>query len=91
MQKYAKPRALIIGSTGRIGGRLIVNLERESSVQVVRTSHKQSRVDLWHQQGKDSVLLDLDRPEGFAAALQGVDRLFLSTGYTVAMLQQSKT
>jgi NAD(P)H dehydrogenase (quinone) len=43
------------------------------------------------QQGRDAVLLDLDNPTTFAAALHGVDRVFLLTGYTVAMLAQSKT
>jgi NAD(P)H dehydrogenase (quinone) len=37
------------------------------------------------------VFLDLDRPETFREALTGVDRLFLATGYTVAMVHQSKT
>jgi NAD(P)H dehydrogenase (quinone) len=37
------------------------------------------------------VLLDLDQPETFRDALFGIDRVFLSTGYTVAMLHQSKT
>jgi len=35
--------------------------------------------------------LDLDSPATFAAALCGVDRVFLLTGYSVAMLAQSKT
>jgi uncharacterized protein YbjT (DUF2867 family) len=32
-----------------------------------------------------------DRPETFPEALTGVDRLFLTTGYTVAMVHQIKT
>jgi hypothetical protein len=36
------------------------------------------------------VLLDLDKIETFAPALQGIDRLFMATGYTVDMLRQSK-
>jgi hypothetical protein len=44
------------------------------------------------QEGRDALLLDLDQPNTFAAALRGVDhRVFLLTGYTVAMLVQSKT
>ena len=37
------------------------------------------------------MLVDLDRPETFREALTEVDRLFLATGYTVAMVHQSKT
>ena len=42
-------------------------------------------------EGKEAVHLDLDDPSTFALALAGVDRVFLLTGYTVAMLTQSKT
>jgi NAD(P)H dehydrogenase (quinone) len=86
-----KPRALIVGSTGRIGAKLINGLEQNGTIQVVRASRNQHQVDGWIQDGNQAVLLDLDRPDSFAAALAGVKRLFLSTGYTVAMLQQSKT
>ena len=41
--------------------------------------------------GKDAFHFDLDNLQTFAAALAGVDRLFLPTGYTVEMLVQSKT
>ncbi len=41
-------------------------------------------------QGKDAVYLDLDDPRTFGLALAGVDRVLLLTGYTVAMLSQSK-
>jgi hypothetical protein len=37
------------------------------------------------------LLVGLDRPETFWEALTGVDRLFLATGYTVAMVHESKT
>lgn len=37
------------------------------------------------------MFLDLDDPKTFAFALAGVDRVFLLTGYTVAMLTESKT
>jgi len=42
-------------------------------------------------EGKDCRFLDLDDPRIFALALAGVDRVFLLTGYTVAMLTRSKT
>src|SRR5260370_18610182 len=35
--------------------------------------------------------LDLDDARTFPAALEGIDRLFLLTGYTIAMVHQSKT
>jgi NAD(P)H dehydrogenase (quinone) len=48
-------------------------------------------VKKFQSEGRDAVLLDLDNPQTFGPALTGVDRVFLLTGYTVAMLTQSKT
>jgi len=48
-------------------------------------------VETWKRDGKQAVYIDLDDARTFPAALQGIDRLFLLTGYTIAMLHQSKT
>src|SRR6267154_372766 len=90
-QNESKPRVLILGSTGRTGSKVIAELERINSVQVVYSSRKLAQVEAWRRDGKDAVLLDLDQPETFPNALAGIDRLFLVTGYTVAMVHQSKT
>jgi len=86
-----KPRILIIGATGRIGSRVIVEIAKVDSVQAVYSSRTLEQVNAWRKDGKDAVLLELDRPETFPEALAGVDRLFLATGYSVAMVHQSKT
>jgi NAD(P)H dehydrogenase (quinone) len=85
------PRVLILGATGRVGGKVIAKLEQINSVGIVYSSRKPAQVEAWRRDGKDSVLLDLDQPKTFPAALFGIDRIFLSTGYTVAMMHQSKT
>ena len=36
------------------------------------------------------VYLDLDQVDTMAPALEGIDRLFMVTGYTIDMLRQSK-
>jgi NAD(P)H dehydrogenase (quinone) len=90
-QEAEKPRILIIGSTGRIGSRVIAEIAKVDAVEAVYSSRTPKQVDAWHKDGKDAVFLDLDRPETFQEALTGVDRLFLATGYTVAMVHQSKT
>ncbi len=43
-----------------------------------------------HGIGVHVVYLDLDKPETIAPALEGVDRAFMVTGYTVDMMRQSK-
>jgi uncharacterized protein YbjT (DUF2867 family) len=90
-QSQIKPRVLILGATGRTGSKVISELERIDTVQVVYSSRKLAQVEAWRRDGKDAVLLDLDQPETFPDALTGIDRLFLVTGYTVAMVHQSKT
>jgi NAD(P)H dehydrogenase (quinone) len=90
-QEAKKPWILIIGSTGRIGSRVIAEIAKVDAVEAVYSSRTLKQVDAWHKEGKDAVLLDLERPDTFREALTGVDRLFLATGYTVAMVHQSKT
>jgi NAD(P)H dehydrogenase (quinone) len=60
-------------------------------VEVVRASRDAQAVELWCSEGRPAVQLDLDDARTFAAALEGIDRLFVMTGYTVAMTQQTKT
>src|SRR5258708_10035290 len=87
-----KPRILVLGSTGRTGKAVVAELEQMSeTVQVVYSSRNREQVEAWRREGKEAVHLDLDAPQTFPAALAGIDRLFLSTGYTVAMVHQSKT
>jgi uncharacterized protein YbjT (DUF2867 family) len=90
-QNPSKPRVLILGATGRTGSKVIAELERMNTVQVVYSSRSLTQMEAWRRDGKEAVLLDLDRPETFSNALAGIDRLFLVTGYTVAMVHQSKT
>ena len=90
-QNQNKPRVLILGATGRTGIKVIAELERINTVQVVYSSRNLAQVETWRRDGKAAVLLDLDQPETFPEALAGIDRLFLVTGYTVAMVHQSKT
>jgi NAD(P)H dehydrogenase (quinone) len=90
-RKAKKPRVLIIGSTGRIGSRVVAEIVKVDAAETVCSSRTPEQVDAWHKDGKDAVLLDLDRPETFPEALTGLDRFFPTTGYTVAMVHQSKT
>lgn len=89
--KQSKPRVLVIGSSGQIGKKVVSNLEGNLDVDVRITSRRLEEVHRLSGEGKDIVHLDLDDPRTFGAALAGVDRVFLLTGYTVAMLAQSKT
>lgn len=86
-----RPTVLVLGSTGQIGKLVVKNLEQNSHVQLRLCSRREEAVEDLRKQGYEAVKLDLDDPNTFALALAGVDRAFLLTGYTVAMLTQSKT
>jgi NAD(P)H dehydrogenase (quinone) len=84
-------RVLIIGATGRVGSQLVNELDKNSDGIIIRLSTTNSNVaSKWQNVGREAVVLNLDKPETFAKALEGVDRVFLLTGYTVDMLRQSK-
>jgi uncharacterized protein YbjT (DUF2867 family) len=86
-----KPIVLVLGSTGQVGRLVIKELTDSQDVNVRVTSRRQADVERLRSEGKDAVYLDLDNPKTFGLALAGADRVLLLTGYTVAMLAQSKT
>ncbi|REG99451.1 uncharacterized protein YbjT (DUF2867 family) [Flavobacterium aquicola] len=86
-----KARILIIGATGRVGSHIVKELEKNSEGTVIRLSSTEiATVNKWNKEGYESAVLDLDKPETFAEALENVDRVFLLTSYTSDMLRQSK-
>jgi uncharacterized protein YbjT (DUF2867 family) len=87
-----KPRVLVLGATGLTGSAIASTLDNEAvDIEVVRAARNKEQVETWKRDGKQAVYLDLDDARTFPAALQGIDKLFLLTGYTIAMLHQSKT
>ena len=87
-----KPRVLVLGSSGLTGKAIAAKLDDVSDhVEVVRASRHPETIEQWRNQGRSAVHLDLDDARTFPAALEGIDRLFVMTGYTVAMTHQTKT
>jgi uncharacterized protein YbjT (DUF2867 family) len=92
MQNANTPRALVLGATGRTGAAVVKTLEATPGQAVpVRASRSETTVEQWIKEGKEAVRIDLDDPDTFPAALEGIDRVFLMTGYTSAMNHQTKT
>ena len=90
--KNEPPRVLVTGASGKVGGAVARALDdTHGEVIAVRASRSRKTVEKWEQQGMRAVYLDLDDPETFPAALEGIDRVFLSAGYTSAMTEQGKT
>lgn len=84
-------KVLIIGASGRVGSQLIKAFDKNSDgVELVLGTSREETAQKWQEEGREAVVLDLNKPEGFEAALAGIDRVFLLTGYTSDMLYQSK-
>jgi NAD(P)H dehydrogenase (quinone) len=82
-----KTRILVMGATGQVGGGVVSELVKDASVEVVAAARDVGKAG---RLGVPVVHLDLDKIETFAPALQGIDSVFMATGYTVDMLRQSK-
>jgi NAD(P)H dehydrogenase (quinone) len=92
MSKTDTPRVLVLGATGRTGAAVVKELESmPGRVVTVRASRDRATVERWLKEGKEAARIDLDDPDTFAGALEGIDRVFLMAGYTSSMNHQTKT
>jgi uncharacterized protein YbjT (DUF2867 family) len=84
------PRVLVTGATGQVGGRTIEFLAEAGGVEIVAAVRSREKAARFEARGIGAVVLDLDDAGTHLAALEGVERVFLMTGYTVDMMRQSK-
>jgi NAD(P)H dehydrogenase (quinone) len=82
-----RPRILVMGATGRVGGAVIARLLANSAVETIAAARDVAKA---RNLGVPVVHLDLDAVDTFPAAMCEVDRVFMATGYSVDMLRQSK-
>lgn len=86
------PIVFIVGATGQTGKMIIEEFDKHpGTVQLRLGVRNRDEVARLRAAGRDAVHFDLDDPRSFGVALANVDRLYLLTGYTVAMVHQSKT
>ena len=83
-------KVLITGATGQVGSKTIEFLAREKDVEIVAAVRSPEKAAAFEARGISTVILDFDDESTHLPALQGIDRLFVLTGYTVDMLRQSK-
>lgn len=84
------PRILVMGSTGQVGSRVLERLLDLPEIEVVAGVRSREKAAAFTAQNVAAAVLDLDDIQTMAPALEGIDRLFMMTGYTVDMLRQSK-
>jgi len=81
---------LVLGVTGQVGQLVARHLRRSEAHFTVGSRRKANLAELADQFGA-SRFIDLDDPRTFNEALKDITGIFLITGYTVAMLVQSKS
>ena len=86
----SRPRILVIGATGQVGSKTIEFLREQSDIEIVAAVRSAAKAAPFETQGIATVMLDLDDETTHLPALEGIDRLFVVTAYTVDMLRQSK-
>jgi len=85
-----KPVILLLGVTGQLGKLIGDRLRTDESITLRVCARDDKKLSSLRSQFDQAVKLDLDDPRTFESALQGVDRVFLLTGYTFSMVTQSK-
>jgi len=82
-----KNRILVTGATGQVGRYLVQSLQEKGYQDVVLAVRNPDNViDLPYP----LVEMDYNKPDTIKLALDGIDSIFMMTGYTIDMLQQSK-
>jgi len=87
----SKPTVLLLGVTGQLGNLIAQKLRSDKSISLRVCARDDKKLSRLRSEFEQAVKLDLDDPLTFGSALEGVDRAFLLTGYTFAMVTQSKT
>jgi uncharacterized protein YbjT (DUF2867 family) len=86
-------RILVTGATGTVGGAAMRALATEAEagrIELFGAARSAKSAGKLVDAGFNAIELDYDRPETLRPALEGVDAVFLVTGYTVDMLVHSK-
>ena len=86
----ANPKILITGATGQVGRKTINCLLSQEGIEIVAAVRSTAKGAEFKELGIETVIHDFDDPSTHLPAFEGIDRLFMMTGYTVDMLLQSK-
>lgn len=82
-----KNKILVTGATGQVGHYLVQSLQEKGYQDVVLAARNPAKLA---NSTYPLVEMDYNKPETIKTALEGIDSVFMMTGYTIDMLQQSK-
>lgn len=86
-------RILVTGATGTVGGATMRALRADAQagrIDLVGATRSEAGAEKLRRGGLVPVVLDFEAPASLRPALEGVDAVFLLTGYSVDMLVHSK-
>jgi uncharacterized protein YbjT (DUF2867 family) len=86
MSNIVKPRILITGATGQVGGKTIDFLISNTSIEIV-AAVRTVKSSSFTNKGIETVILDFDDESTHIPLLETLIVSFIITGYTVDMLQ----
>lgn len=81
---------LVLGATGKVGGKVAQLLAESDNIKVIAGVRSPEKAKFLQEKGIEIRHLDLDKQDTLKPALEEIDRALLLTGYTVDMLKQSK-
>jgi NAD(P)H dehydrogenase (quinone) len=90
MSNTALPKILITGATGQVGSKTIDFLLSNKEIEIVAAVRTPEKAAPFTAKGIATVILDFDDESTLLPAFNGINRVFIVTGYTVDMLRQSK-
>ncbi len=85
-----QPKILVLGATGKVGGKVAQLLVESGDTQVIAGIRSPEKAQYLTEQGIEVRHLDLDHKYTQKSAFEEIDRALLLTCYTVDMLKQSK-
>jgi NAD(P)H dehydrogenase (quinone) len=90
MSSTKLPKILITGATGQVGSKTIEFLSSNKDLEIVAAVRSPEKAAPFISKGIATIILDFDDESTHLPAFEGIDRVFIMTGYTVDMLRQSK-
>jgi len=66
-------KILIIGAIGRVGSQVIKYLEKnKEGIEIIYSTSNPKTKEKWEKEKKNTLLLDLNKPELFESLLKGI-------------------
>lgn len=84
-------KILIIGASGHVATHVVHSLEQNpDGIELYLATSREEQAEKWRQEGRRALVFDLNQPDTYTHAFDGMDSIFLITSGTTDMLFQCK-